>query len=257
MNKKILLSFDLEEFDLPSEYGQKIEKNTQMRISKLGLLKIMKILEEFSIKATFFVTSDFALRNKKLIKDLSKKHEIASHSLNHSSFSNGDIERSKRILEKMIGKKVYGFRMPRLKEINTEEVKKAGYIYDSSLNPTFIPGRYNNLFKNRKPHFSNKLLIIPISNVPIIRFPLFWLSFKVLPLSIFKFLSYISIKNDSYLNIFFHPWEFSDLQNFNIPGYIRGCSGEKMTRKFKNYLMWLKNQGTFISMHEFYNSYSQ
>jgi hypothetical protein len=68
--------------------------------------------------------------------------------------------------------------MPRLKEVEDREIEKAGYEYNSSMNPTYLPGRYNNFFKTRTRYYSNNLLNIPISVTPLIRFPLFWLSFK-------------------------------------------------------------------------------
>ena len=42
--KKILLSFDLEEFDLPLEYDISISKQEQFNFSLKGLKKIIKLL---------------------------------------------------------------------------------------------------------------------------------------------------------------------------------------------------------------------
>jgi hypothetical protein len=136
-------------------------------------------------------------------------------------------------------------------ECEEREIMNAGYSYNSSMNPTFIPGRYNNFFKKRKAHYSGDLFSIPISVTPIIRLPLFWLSFKNLPLKLYQFLSGITLNSDRYLNIFFHPWEFTDISQFNLPNYIKKDSGEKMLKKLEKYLVWLKSKGEFITFSEF------
>ena len=40
---KVLLSFDVEEFDLPKEHGADISLEKGIKVSKSGLLKILKI----------------------------------------------------------------------------------------------------------------------------------------------------------------------------------------------------------------------
>ena len=248
MKNRIFLTFDLEEFDLPKEYGQKISEDEMYNVSLNGLDKLLKLLNKYDARATFFVTANFALKHERIIKELSKNHEIASHSVSHSSFSENDLKKSKIILEKIIGKEVKGFRMPRLKKVNPKEIIKAGYTYDSSINPTFVPGRYNNFSETRIPHYKDNLLIIPTSVTPVVRFPIFWLDFKILPLFFFKFLSKINFICDRYIHLYFHPWEFTNLSKFNIPWYIKFCDGKKMEIKFEKYLRWLKTQGEFFTL---------
>jgi len=249
---KILLSFDLEEFDIPREYGQEIGQEAQMGISLGGLKKIMNLLEELGIKATFFSTAEFAKKYPKTILELSKKHEIASHSCSHSSFSPEDLKKSRLVLEKIARKKIIGFRMPRLKKVSDTELKKAGYIYNSSCNPFYLPGRYNNFFKKRVPYIHEGILNIPSSSAtPVARIPNFYLLFKVLPLFIFKIISKINLIWDNWLTIYFHPWEFADLGKFRLPFYVKKPYGDAMLKKLKDYLVWLKSQGTFITFSEF------
>ncbi len=71
--------------------------------------------------------------------------------------------------------------MARLQKVPDREIEAAGYTYNSSMNPTYLPGRYNNFFQPRTPYYSNQLLNIPVSVTPLLRFPLFWLSFKTCP----------------------------------------------------------------------------
>jgi peptidoglycan/xylan/chitin deacetylase (PgdA/CDA1 family) len=53
----ILLSFDIEEFDMPFEYGKTISFDDQLSISTAGTLSILQILKKAGIKATFYCTS--------------------------------------------------------------------------------------------------------------------------------------------------------------------------------------------------------
>lgn len=254
MKKSVLLSFDIEEFDIPEEYGQIIDKKTQFDVSLQGLKSILPLLEQLEIRATFFVTANFAVHHEIIIQELSQKHEIASHGFYHSSFSLEDLEKSRKTLEQITNKSVIGFRMARLREVDDREIRKAGYKYNSSMNPTYIPGRYNNFFKKRTAYYSNEVLNIPVSVTPIIRFPLFWLSFKNFPLFWIQLASQITLQNDSYLCLYFHPWEFTDINNFHLPGFIKKRSGREMLERLEKYLMSLKTQGEFITFSEFYNS---
>jgi peptidoglycan/xylan/chitin deacetylase (PgdA/CDA1 family) len=256
MKKSVLLSFDIEEFDIPEEYGQLIDEKTQFEVSLRGLESILLLLEQLEIRATFFVTANFAIHHESIIQKISHKHEIASHGFYHSSFSLEDLEKSKKALEQLTNKSVTGFRMARLMEVDDRELQKAGYKYNSSMNPTYIPGRYNNFFKKRTAYYSNELLNIPVSVTPIIRFPLFWLSFKNLPLSWIKLASQITLQHDSYLCIYFHPWEFTDIKSFQLPNLIKKYSGSEMVDRLEKYLIGLKNQGEFITFSEFANSLS-
>jgi peptidoglycan/xylan/chitin deacetylase (PgdA/CDA1 family) len=256
-NNSILLSFDIEEFDIPEEYGQPLAEDIKFEICRRGLSNIISLLERLDIAATFFVTANYALRDRDKIKQLSKHHEIASHGFYHSQFCLEDLYKSKQTLEAITDTKVTGFRMARLQPVDDIEIEKAGYEYNSSMNPTYIPGRYNNLSKPRTAYYTNKLLNLPISVTPGIRFPLFWLSFKNFPLPAIQLATKLTLETDSYLNIYFHPWEFTDISQFNLPGYIKKDAGSKMLEKLEKYLTWLKTQGRFISISEFGQNFSK
>lgn len=140
----ILLSFDIEEFDLPFEYGLSLSWEEQIRISSEGCRKILSGLSRHEVKATFFCTARFAENAPELIREISESgHEIASHGYAHSAFEEADLKRSKDFLETLTGQCVGGFRMPRMANVSDAALVEAGYTYNSSLNPTFLPGRYN------------------------------------------------------------------------------------------------------------------
>jgi len=118
--------------------------------------------------------------------------------------------------------------MAGLQPVEDAEIEKAGYEYNSSMNPTYIPGRYNNLSKPRSAYYTNKLLNLPISVTPPIRFSLLWLSFKNFPFSMIELATQLTLEADSYLNIYFHPWELTDISQFKLPAYVKKDSDRKM-----------------------------
>lgn len=256
MKNKIILTFDLEEFDLPSEYSCPISEEEQFRITNEGLERLVNILDRHDVKATFFTTGYFCEKNELSIKSLSEKHEISSHAYYHSQFDEEFIIKSKKILESTTGKRVLGFRMPRLDKVDYEKLEQAGYEYDSSINPTFIPGRYNNLKTSRFPFkIANSTIVqFPLSVSPIIRFPLFWLSFKNLPFTLYRLLCNFTLKKDKFIHLYFHPWEFAKIDQFEIPNYIKNLNGDNYSKKFDKLLEFLKSQGEFITVAEFIGS---
>ena len=118
MERRILLTFDLEEFDLPLEFGCPISDEDQMNVTNNGLQRLTRLLSKYNIPATFFTTAFYADKNRELIKSLSANHEIASHSKYHSEFNETDPFDSKIEIERIIGKHIYGFRMPKFRKID-------------------------------------------------------------------------------------------------------------------------------------------
>ena len=253
IDKLILLSFDVEEFDTPLEYGKDLDLEEQFSVSLKGLESILQLLEKYKAQATFFTTANFTNRYPELLREMSNTYEVASHGFYHSGFEVKDLLASRLAIEKVIRKTVHGYRMARMMPVDDDEIRKAGYVYNASLNPTFIPGRYNNLNKPRSWFMKNEVLQIPSAVTPILRFPLFWLSFKNFPQALIKAASKSVMKKDGYVNLYFHPWEFTDTtdkEKFGLPFYVSD-NGKKMLNKLESYIKWgLKNGYRFSTYYE-------
>ena len=251
MNKRILLSFDVEEFDMPLEYGHPLTVTEQMGIGMAGLHAIHPILSDKEIKSTLFTTAHFATYFPEQIAALGKQHEIASHTYYHSHFEEKDLAASKAKLEEITGNKITGIRMPRMSPVSCEAVKEAGYTYDASIHPTWLPGRYNNLDLPRTAYLQDDLLRIPATVSPRLRLPLFWLSFKNFPFDFYKKLAIKSLRNDGVLSLYFHPWEFVDISQYGLPRYTRNICGDALVERLQKLLRSLKKEGEFITMDEY------
>lgn len=246
----LLFSFDVEEFDMPLEYGQVISEQEQLDIGYKGLESVMAIMDA-SVEATFFTTANFAHHYPDAILSISQRHEIASHTFYHSHFKKEDLFNSKRKLEEIIKKPVKGLRMPRMQKISMQEVLNAGYKYDSSINPTWLPGRYNNLGLPRKYYMEKKIFRLPVSVSPILRIPLFWLAFKNFPYNYYLSLVKRTLRNDGYVCLYFHPWEFIVLNGYRIPQYAKQLAGTPLQDRLQKLIQDLKPFGDFISIEKF------
>jgi hypothetical protein len=248
MSRKILLSFDVEEFDIPMEFGQSIEMVQQMEMGKRGLDAISPILNE--VATTLFTTANFADHFPLEIKKLAEQHEIASHTYYHGSFVIKDLLNSRLRLENITGKPVIGLRMPRMKVVDMPSVKAAGYTYDSSINPTWIPGKYNNLHLSRTVYLEEGIKRLPASVSPTLRIPLFWLSFKNMPYWVFRQLCIQTLRKDGYLCLYFHPWEFTPIYEFGLPVYTRRWCDTVLVSRLLQLINDLQKEGDFIPINQ-------
>jgi hypothetical protein len=147
--------------------------------------------------------------------------------------------------------------MARMMPIDSDAIRLAGYKYNASLNPVYLPGRYNNFFKPRDIHFKNGVVQLPASAVPYIRVPLFWLSFHNFPLWFYSMLCKTTMKHDKYLCLYFHPWEFTPLENpdFGFPKYVTRNSGQLMIDRLSSLIFWMKNMNySFSTISNFLES---
>ena len=177
----ILLTIDVEDwfqvenfkqcipFPSWSSYELRVEKNTHRLLDLLDISSNQQRVTSNQqratcnqqpatsnqIHATFFVLGWIAERLPHLVREIhSRGQEVASHGYNHklcTECSTKELEKdligSKKLLEDIIGAKVYGYRSPSF-SINKEVlrlIEDSGYLYDSSYNSFGLHGRYGKL----------------------------------------------------------------------------------------------------------------
>ncbi len=62
----------------------------------------------------------------------------------------------KKSWERLTGRTIEGYRQPRMFPVSDTELERMGYVYNSSLNPAFIPGRYMHLSEPRTCFMTGK-----------------------------------------------------------------------------------------------------
>lgn len=251
----ILLSFDTEEFDVPREHGVDISLDESMAISIHGTTRILDTLQDNKVKATFFCTSTFAENAPDIMRRIiADGHEVAAHGCDHWQPQASDVARSKDIIERLTGLTVKGYRQPRMFPVSDDELERCGYVYNSSLNPAFIPGRYMHLTAPRTCFMRGNVLQIPASVTPWMRFPLFWLSYHHLPARLYHALASRVSRHDGYFATYFHPWEFYPLKEhpeLKMPYLIRHNSGEQMVDRLNSLIR------RFVSSGDVFTTYSE
>ena len=252
----ILLSFDTEEFDVPREHGVDFTLEQGMEVSKEGTNRILDVLRQNGVRATFFCTGNFAEQAPDVMQRIMDEgHEVACHGVDHWQPKATDFAESKRIVERVCGRQVTGYRQPRMFPVSDEAIHEAGYRYNSSLNPAFIPGRYMHLTSPRTPFLKDGVWQIPASVTPWLRFPLFWLSLHNLPEWLYHLLVRRTLGHDGHFVTYFHPWEFHDLKEhpeLRMPFIIRNHSGRQMMERLNRLVKMLQQRGhEFITFTEY------
>ena len=141
-----ILTFDIEDW----LFVKPNQNNSQERIDTLDryLNKILYLLDERQIKATFFCVGDMAKKFPEVVRLIdSRGHEIGCHSLHHTWLNKmtptevlRDTRQAVDSLEQCIGKKIISYRSPAFSIGNSnpwafEALAQCGIERDASVYP--------------------------------------------------------------------------------------------------------------------------
>jgi polysaccharide deacetylase family protein (PEP-CTERM system associated) len=282
MNCSCALTFDIEEWFQVENLRDAIKKKDWWEIRSTvanNTHRIIEILEELEISATFFILGWVAEKAPELVRTINiHGHEIASHGSDHKltySLSDHDlqfdIQRSKSLLEEIIGKDVTGYRAPNFSvdERLIKILQHLGFRYDSSYNPFKLNKRYGTLQLPEQSEktiykLSNSFYEIPLSTVNLLgqHIPMAGGAyFRLFPSIIFNCLVKQKIKRDGFYNFYLHPWEFEPeqprIKNIPLNYRIRHYTGLKKTgKKLEKLIVLLKSQGCeFVTLRDYVKIY--
>lgn len=126
--KRVALSFDFEECDLPRERGVDFSLEEGMRLSIEGANALLDILERQGVRATFFCTLNFAQNAKAVMKRLiDGGNEIGAHGVDHFHQTAEDPILCKEGIEKLYNVKIDGYRQPRMFPVDDKVLLEHGY----------------------------------------------------------------------------------------------------------------------------------
>jgi polysaccharide deacetylase family protein (PEP-CTERM system associated) len=145
-----------------------------------NLEKILRLLQDYDQRATFFVLGSVAQNNPALAPMIAEAgHEIASHGFSHQLVTElspeqfrSELKLTEEILFSQTGRRPVGFRAPQWSLSKDMPwafaiLREEGYLYDSSLNPLPFIGNRNG---SRVP----SLLKDQIMEFPPMVTPSFW-----------------------------------------------------------------------------------
>lgn len=202
--------------------------------------RVLEILNQFEIRATFFVVADITEHYPGLVEQIANQgHEIACHGLHHACkihpgtkeplLSQGEFEertfQAKQLLEKASGQEVIGYRAPSayVGGWMLDSLKKTGFKYESSVSVNSFYNKTDSQLNGvgTDPYYPRKNSLEPGAKRGIMELPLSYFKFGLKfptgggPLLRFFGASYImmglkqSLKRGATL-IYFHPIDISD-----------------------------------------------
>ena len=234
--KKFFLTLDFEEW-YHLEYVNRKNKNLDFNVATIeGLGDFFSLLDVYNIKITVFVLGELVFKYSSLIKRISENgHEIGIHGWNHDLLNNKtkadflrEVSEAKKELERLIGKKVKGYRSPCFSIDNEklEALKEVDIEYDSSYIKFSDHPLYGNLtmkdFKKeddliykKEGFYEFELPTVKILNkyIPISGGGYF----RLFPIFLLKFLFKLFLKNNNNFIMYIHPFELSNIK-VNLKG---------------------------------------
>lgn len=152
--------------------------------------RVLDILDEFKITATFFVVADVAEHYPGLIESIAAKgHEIACHGADHRCTINTNTKKplltadefelstleAKNILEQVSGQKVVGYRAPNAAITGQmlDSLRKLGFRYDSSVCVNSLYNKTDSSLKNVStvPYYPAPGSLEPAKYGDLVEFP--------------------------------------------------------------------------------------
>lgn len=190
--------------------------------------RVLDILSEFQVNATFFVLGWVAERWPRLVTEIARRgHEVACHGFAHRlAYRLGpdafrtDVARAKRILEDCLGKRVAGFRAASYSIVAEtlwalDILVEEGFEYDSSIFPVRhdiygIPS-FSRIPVKIRCH-AGEILEIPASTVRLLgrNWPVAGGGyFRLLPYWLTRWsIRRINRRDGIPALVYVHPWEF-------------------------------------------------
>lgn len=261
-SKTILLTFDVEDWFQVENFKKYISHSTwssrELRVER-NTVDLLNILADVPAqpKATFFILGWIAERCPDLVREIQRRgHEVASHGYDHQLCYNQastdllrDLNKSKDLLEDILGCEVSGYRAPSfsISDKALSLVRKAGYLYDSSYNSFEGHGRYGTLklpkmTRQDPPLYplSSSFYEIPVSNLRLGSKVFPWGGggyFRLLPSLIYRAGVKHILKTNGCYTFYIHPWEID-------PGQPRVKEARPMAR-FRHYVNLRKTKDKF------------
>ncbi len=230
-----MLSFDVEEYFQVEAASCGVRRDAWGGYERRRdgcIEKILSLLDEFKVTATFFVMGWVAQNEAEVVRRISRAgHEIASHGMDHRMVTKLRIQdfreqavASKKILEDLCGQKVAGYRAPTFSIVREtmwalDVLAEAGYEYDSSVFPIWhdrygVPDAPIESYWACGPE-GGRILEIP----PLV-WPVMGMNMpaggggylRLLPVKVMEWAIRRAEKEGRSGMIYLHPWEFDTEQ---------------------------------------------
>lgn len=247
----ILLTFNVVNIESENKKGFQMNAEERLEITESNTKSILRILDIYETKASFFIEISIVENLKNLIKAISAQgHEIAFYNKNSSA---SQIEAVKKTTEDFLEKQIRGIRQKEFK-IGETDLKLMGFHYISNIDHADILFPFKRLKRDSAITEENGMSIVPESISPYSQLPYNDFVFQILPMKYYQNMVFETLKNDDFVLVYLDSWQFTDLEKyqFKVPFYRRYNTGKKMEDKLEEFLTWInKNEMATSRMKDY------
>lgn len=219
---------------------------TTTRGMEEGLPKLLDLMAEKKVRATFFFTAEMAKRFPELVKRvIDEGHELGSHNYNHERLDKLTKDEGERAIVKSLEVlrgfgEVVSFRAPNL--------QFPSYYYDILAKNGILVDSSKATYKGYREgvRFFGDVLEVPASTTSsVIRLP--WKVQKLV---------HARLKEPRVY--FAHPWEFVPMQKEKIRWDCKFNTGDKAIELLEMLIDHYRRQGAeFLTMRDYYEVYQK
>lgn len=180
-----------------------------------------------------------------------------SHDLSGGATLEREIRKGKEAFSSFFGRQPEGYRSTqgRIDHSDLQLLESEGFLFDSSVFPTYRPGVYNNLEAPVEPYRAGGLYEIPVGVVPRLRIPLSQAYVKAMGTPFLSGLRHVRLQDvvvfNTHLQDFYHTPAHDELDHPKKFFYQRNIDSAESI--FRQVVETLRHKGfSFVTMTDVY-----
>ncbi len=177
--------------------------------------QVLSVLDSLGVKITVFVVGEIFERYPDVIRIFEKYNcEYESHSYSHNvvnPYLEDEIRKARASYFNYFKKYPKGYRVPQGRVSNAiiKLLERYGFLYDSSIFPSYYPNPFRYFFHNRNIHYFNNsnIMEIPITTITPFRLTLSLSYIKLLGIKFYiKLLQIFAVPNNICFSCHLHDF---------------------------------------------------
>jgi peptidoglycan/xylan/chitin deacetylase (PgdA/CDA1 family) len=247
-------------------------ENSDLKYATFDYLEdYIDLLHSQDLPLSVFVVGKTIEERPDAIKRLRKRLDVEFHlhSYSHDLSGEADLEREVRLgtesFESHFGRQPEGYRSTqgRIDSSGFRVLESAGFLFDSSVFPSYRPGVYNNLGAPVEPFSAagtDRLLEIPVGVVPRLRIPLSQGYLKAIGRCLPTLIQYVKLPDvvvfNTHLQDFYHTRAHERLGQPRR--FFYGRNMDRAERMFEQVVETLRQRDySFVKMTDVYDAYAE
>ncbi len=251
--------------DLEAEYAGTVD-GYEIFKDHSAIEHFLSVMQSHGVKVTAFTVGKIFEEFPEIIRIFEKYEcEFEVHSYSHDpsrADSREEIEKARNAYFTYFNRYPIGYRAPqgRISDTGMQNLTELGFLYDTSIFPTYYPNPFRYIFYNREIHYHEKynIMEIPLTSITPFRVLLSISYIKFFGIDLFMQLFKIFdipdvICFDSHL----HDFIFKEASHSKLPLHLKLFCGRNSSQGIDycvKLLGYLKQEGyTFCYMSDIYN----